>query len=240
VTKVHGSFAVLVDVLLLVLAHGVSRAVVARMPVPDAYAPVAHALLVAALMLCVVALRLRTAALPAGGARAYLGLVHNAPWRELLYGVLFAGVLYLVATAALLPLVLLGGKTLQASADTKRIALGALRTIPLPVRLGLAVLAGVYEEIVFRGFLLGRLVNGLIGSAAHIKGRVATRIAVVFSAILFSLGHAYQGPVGMVQTLVVGLLLGWLRLRRGSLFAPIGSHLAIDIVGMVALESIPI
>jgi uncharacterized protein len=225
---------VLVDVLMLGAAHALSRALVARIPVPDAYAPALHVAVVAVLMLAVVALRTRNT-VPRGERRAYVGLVHAAPWRELLMGMLFAAVLYLVATAALLPLVLLGGKALEASAETKRAALHELARMALPVRLGLALLAGVYEEIVFRGFLLGRLMGGLATLSGVLTKRAATRVAIVLSAILFAVGHAYQGPVGMVQTLVVGVLLGWLRVRRASLFAPIGSHLTIDLVGMVAL-----
>jgi uncharacterized protein len=225
--------AVLADMLFLALAQVLVRVFAARLPVSAAYAPAAHVVVGALLMLGVVALRLRTAA-PGKGARSYLGLSHQAPWRELLYGVAFAAVLYLVATVALLPLLLLGGKTLEASAEAKRAALSALLPMALPVRLGLAVLAGVYEEIVFRGFLLGRLADAF---ATRGTAQGASRLAVIVSALLFSLGHAYQGPVGMVQTFVVGVLLGWLRIRRGSLFAPIGSHLAIDVGGMLALAT---
>lgn len=60
----------------------------------------------------------------------------------------------------------------------------------------------VGEELFYRGYLLTRI-EGLLGN-----GRAATIGAVVAQAIVFSLGHWYQGAVGMVGVGVYGLIYG--------------------------------
>lgn len=61
--------------------------------------------------------------------------------------------------------------------------------------------AAICEEIVFRGFLIGRL-EAAFGGASHI----ATAAAVVLSSALFGLAHMYQGPTGVLITGVLGLV----------------------------------
>lgn len=82
--------------------------------------------------------------------------------------------------------------------------------------------AGLGEELLWRGFLMDRLsrLPGLVGRTAPV---------LVIHAVFFSLPHAYQGAGGMLITGVVGLFLGWLRLRmRGNLWACIIAHGLVD------------
>ncbi len=58
------------------------------------------------------------------------------------------------------------------------------------------------EEVVYRGFLIGRLAKILGG------GRWAWWGSVVFSAVLFGILHLYQGPAGVLMTGFTGLLIG--------------------------------
>ena len=62
------------------------------------------------------------------------------------------------------------------------------------------VTAAFFEEMVFRGFLLDRLVV-LLGPG---RGRLA--LACVLGAALFGLLHAYQGPFGILMTATIGLV----------------------------------
>lgn len=217
--------ALLVDLVLLGACEAVVRTLAPHLPVPERYQVVLHVFVVGLLMLGVAALRSPTP------RRVLWGLSHLHPWRELLIGIAFTVVLYLVATAALAPLALLSAKHVEAAAESKKAALQTLAQVPMAPAILVAIFAGVYEEIVFRGFLLSRIQSALL----RVGSAVAGRIAIVASAIVFALGHAYQGPVGMVQSLVVGVLLGFLRLRRGTLFAPIGSHVFIDVLGFALL-----
>lgn len=89
---------------------------------------------------------------------------------------------------------------------------------PLDTLVSLAVIAilpGVCEELVVRGVLLPSLVRplGLLG-------------AVVGSAFLFAAMHA--DPYRFLFTLTVGLVLGVLRLRTGSLWPPVFAHVTLN------------
>jgi uncharacterized protein len=78
------------------------------------------------------------------------------------------------------------------------------------------------EELLLRGFVLNRF--------ALLFG---TSWAVVLQALLFSLGHAYQGITGVVSLFVVGLLLGIVYLRAGgNLWPVIVAHGIIDTISI--------
>lgn len=86
--------------------------------------------------------------------------------------------------------------------------------------------AGLGEELLWRGFLFDRL-NRLSG----IDGRLW--LALLIQAVLFGLPHLYQGMGGVLITGVVGLFLGWLRIRSGwNLWACVIAHMAVDTVMM--------
>ena len=78
----------------------------------------------------------------------------------------------------------------------------------------IALLPALAEELVVRGVLLPSLVRPL--------GPV---LAVVASSILFALMH---DPYRYLFTLAVGLVLGALRLRTGSLWPPIVAHATLN------------
>ncbi|HKE49210.1 MAG TPA: CPBP family intramembrane glutamic endopeptidase [Rhodanobacteraceae bacterium] len=61
--------------------------------------------------------------------------------------------------------------------------------------------AAICEEIVFRGFLIGR-----IEAAFGAPSRLATGAAVLLSSVVFGAAHAYQGPTGIVITGILGLV----------------------------------
>ena len=61
--------------------------------------------------------------------------------------------------------------------------------------------AAICEEIVFRGFLIGRLEVAFGGPS-----RIAIAAAVLLSSVLFGFAHTYQGPTGILITGVLGLI----------------------------------
>ena len=82
------------------------------------------------------------------------------------------------------------------------------------------VWAALIEELLFRGFVFQRLVDG-----------TGTTIAQILMAVLFAVAH--WGNPGMegatevwatIDTILGGLLLGFAYLRTGSLALPIGIH----------------
>jgi membrane protease YdiL (CAAX protease family) len=85
---------------------------------------------------------------------------------------------------------------------------------------GLSVVAGINEEVAYRGYALSAFL--LLGAGPW--------TAVVASAAPFAVLHAYQGPVGVARTALVGLALGASVVASGSLLPAILAHAAIDVV----------
>jgi membrane protease YdiL (CAAX protease family) len=89
--------------------------------------------------------------------------------------------------------------------------------------------AGFLEELLWRGYLMNRLVD-LQGN----KTKLAWVIALVGSAIIFGLGHTYQGLGGVVKVTAAGLLFGaaFLTVRR-NLWPVIFAHALLDTISFV-------
>ena len=89
----------------------------------------------------------------------------------------------------------------------------------------LSVVAGVFEEVAFRGFLPAFLMPW---TGSYL-------LAALPAAAAFGLLHAYQGRHGMVRTGLLGLWLaagvGW----TGSLWPSIFAHAALDLLIGLAL-----
>ena len=89
-------------------------------------------------------------------------------------------------------------------------------------------LAAIGEEVAYRGFLLTRITEVLGG------GRSAVLLGVLLSSALFGLAHTEQGLVGVVLATVDGAAYAALRLRFGTLWAPVLAHGFIDTLGFIA------
>ncbi len=144
------------------------------------------------------------------------------------YGVNAArGITYFVASK------LLGGHPEQLASSKAQWA-GQLGNLPLAWVLPLALAAGLWEELVFRGFLLGRArVIAARFTPDPFKRDAAAVLAV---SACFGLGHGYQGVFGLFQTALVGVVLAALVLWRKSLWPAVFAHLAIDSIGLFALH----
>jgi len=75
--------------------------------------------------------------------------------------------------------------------------------------------AGLYEEFMFRGFLM----QGLAMCFGASRG--AWIAACVIQAALFGAAHAYQNPLGMAITGTLGLLMGVIVLASGRNLWPV-------------------
>jgi membrane protease YdiL (CAAX protease family) len=83
-----------------------------------------------------------------------------------------------------------------------------------------AMTAGACEEIVYRALLPWLLVTFAPAWAA-----------IVIATVLFGLGHAYQGPAGIVKTGIVGAVMALLVLWSGTLWPAIVLHTIVDLHG---------
>jgi hypothetical protein len=85
---------------------------------------------------------------------------------------------------------------------------------------GVAISAGICEELLFRGFLLHSLGQSLPIYAA-----------VIISSVAFGLGHIYQGWGNVVKTSVIGAVMALIFLLTDSIIVPILLHVIVDMFG---------
>ena len=90
--------------------------------------------------------------------------------------------------------------------------------------LAAVVFAPWFEEFFFRGFLFA-------GWQSSRLGPVGT---VAVTSALWAALHIQYSAYGMVQIFVIGVLLGIMRIRTGSLWSPLLMHFAWNLAGMVA------
>lgn len=148
-----------------------------------------------------------------GERPATIGLTRDSPTKDLLAG----GLLALLVGA--------GGALLYLAA----VSLGVNRIVipvppidhwwTIPIVLGGAAVAALLEEIVVTGYLITRLRE---------LGRTPA-FAIGVSALLRASYHLYQGWGGFFGNLVMGVLFGWLFLRRGRLWPLIIAHFLLDV-----------
>ena len=89
----------------------------------------------------------------------------------------------------------------------------------------LVMVVALAEETIFRGYLILRL-KAVTASASA---------AVLLSAVIFSLGHGYEGSAGVVTVGFMGLIFALVYLWRQSLVAPMVMHFLQDFIGIVLL-----
>jgi membrane protease YdiL (CAAX protease family) len=83
---------------------------------------------------------------------------------------------------------------------------------------GLSLTAGVCEELLYRGFLTWYLSCYLPIAAAYLA-----------APCLFGLGHAYQGPKGILLTAMIGIVMSAMYLVGGSVWVPMAFHAFFDV-----------
>ncbi len=145
------------------------------------------------------------------------GLEDPQPLFELAFGGLASIVAWLVAIAAMM--VAFGIAT--ASGLDRVIPTGPpevvllLASLPWLARLALAISAGVFEELFFRGFLQPRVGIGL-------------------STALFVFAHASYGqPMMLVGVTVLSLVFAWLVRFRQSVWAAVAAHAGFDAIQLL-------
>ncbi|MBZ0273049.1 CPBP family intramembrane metalloprotease [bacterium] len=156
----------------------------------------------------------------AGVCLSFLRLWTDAPWRDVfatgparerrvwrwfwIFGAFYA----VVAVAA---------TVLERSPPDIEEIFGNVASWPL-VFLGVVVIAPVFEELFFRGFLFSGLAESRVGN----KG------AVFGTALFFALMHTQYDWFFMAVLFGVGLILALARLDSGSVRVPIALHVAMN------------
>ena len=92
----------------------------------------------------------------------------------------------------------------------------------------LVIVVALAEETIFRGYILLRF-RAITRSSAF---------AVFLSAVIFSIGHGYEGTAGVITVGTMGVALALVYLWRQSLIAPVTMHFLQDIVSIVLIPLI--
>jgi membrane protease YdiL (CAAX protease family) len=113
--------------------------------------------------------------------------------------------------------------------DLFRMLTGNIRMTLLFIALSW-VLAGLGEELFWRGYLMNRV--------ADIAGRTPRSwiVSLVLVNLAFGLAHGYQGVTGCIEEGISGLFLGLMYLRTGkNLCVPIIAHGFADTIDMILI-----
>jgi len=99
---------------------------------------------------------------------------------------------------------------------------------------GISLLAGIGEELLFRGVFQAALADWTGDFLPHSPAgaMVGDWIALVIAAIVFGLLHAVTVAYAVLATLM-GLYLGWLWMATGNLALPIAAHAVYDFLALV-------
>jgi hypothetical protein len=90
------------------------------------------------------------------------------------------------------------------------------------------VIVALPEEFFYRGYILGRL-NDIFTRRISVLG-VKVGFGFILQAVLFALGHyLIDFNPGRLAVFFPALVFGWLRLKRGTIVAPVLFHAASNI-----------
>jgi len=91
-------------------------------------------------------------------------------------------------------------------------------------------LGGFSEELFFRGHIITSI------SMISLKSRYLVILAVTVSAILFGLGHEYQGLLGTLFSGLTSIIFALLYIKRKSLVSPMIAHALYDTLVAIAIK----
>ena len=98
----------------------------------------------------------------------------------------------------------------------------------LPYGAALSINAGLVEELLFR-LALPAVIFGVTGNGA---------IAIIASILIFGLLHAYQGIVGVLGSVLVGVLFMAIYIASENIFVAILAHALFDLRSLVVIPII--
>jgi membrane protease YdiL (CAAX protease family) len=102
----------------------------------------------------------------------------------------------------------------------------------LPSYILLCICAGVFEEIIYRGFMVTYFLP------IDEPPTTFPLLALLAPSVLFSLAHYYQGWTSVVKIFIFSTLLSWMFITSRSIYLNMVLHFLIDLIsGVVMMQS---
>lgn len=155
---------------------------------------------------------------------ASIGLRLPDPWWPTLLAFIGVGILFSLLLMTYLRLISDEQVRAKLSMQKSRLALPRTRSERL-AWVGVSINTGIWEEIVFRGFLPWYVVHHV----TFFGFPIPFIWAVIFSLILFSVAHLYQGWGGVLRVGLFGISEVVLYALTGNLLASILWHLLFNV-----------
>lgn len=95
--------------------------------------------------------------------------------------------------------------------------------IPLLFVLAIVVLAPLFEEVLFRGFLFKGLISTRLGAVG----------TIVITAFTFAVIHAQYDLIVLANVFSIGILLGYARYKTNSLLTPLILHMLLNGISLI-------
>lgn len=95
----------------------------------------------------------------------------------------------------------------------------------IPAYLLLCLCAGVFEEIVYRGYMITYFEHVFTGSGYR------QSLAVILASFVFGISHFYQGVKSVIKIFILSAFLGFIFVQSGSLVIVMLLHFGINVVG---------
>jgi uncharacterized protein len=152
------------------------------------------------------------------GIGEYLGL-HRVTFKSVLFG-LGIVIAFIFLSSGL--------DTLMGQADNEQIMFDIYNTSIWPALFWIAVVvfAPLFEEVLFRGFLFEGFRQSRLGAVG----------AIVITAFVWSLIHSFQYNLyGVAWIFILGIGMGFVRLKTGSIWNTILMHATVNIVATLEI-----
>jgi len=137
-------------------------------------------------------------------------------------------ILFLLGAEALYASYIIPGQDLQPEVQILYAAMNESFIGMALVILSTVIVGPVVEEVLFRGQLLGAIKRKMNNHGQ------ADAIAIVLSAMAFAFIHLQ--PQAFPVLFLSGLAMGWLKVKTGSLTAPIAMHMLMNAIAMTMLQ----
>ena len=115
--------------------------------------------------------------------------------------------------------------TNQPGEGSSDLALYSVEVWPVLVWISFVIFAPLYEEIWIRGFLLEGFARSKIGAVG----------AIALTSLFWAVQHVQYSMFQVGMIFVFGIVLGIVRLRTKSLWAPISLHIINNLIAMIEL-----